>query len=68
METSRGLLAILALLALGLCWDVAIIVEGGSALWIVLAVLAGRIAAIVGILMRTKAGWLAAWARCWGWP
>jgi hypothetical protein len=60
MEMSRGLLAILALLALGLCWDVAIIVEGGSALGVVLALLAGRIAAMVGILMRSRVGWLLA--------
>lgn len=57
---SRGLLAILALLALGFCLDVARWVEDGPALWVGLALLAGRIAAIMGILIRTRVGWLLA--------
>jgi hypothetical protein len=60
MEMSRGLLAVLALLGMGMCWDVAIVLEGSSALWIGLLLLIGRVAAIAGILLRTRVGWLLA--------
>ena len=57
MEMPRGLLIILALLSLGFCSDVSIITHGGPSFWIALLLLLGRIAAIGGILMRTRNGW-----------
>lgn len=57
METPRGLIIILGLLALGFCWDVAIVAQGGPGVVIMVLVLVGRIAAIVGILLRTTFGW-----------
>ena len=60
MEMSRGLLTIIALLAMGTCWDVVIITQGGMATWIGIVLLIGRIAAIIGIVLRTTTGWLLA--------
>lgn len=57
MEMSRGLLIILGLLSLGICSDAAGAWQGGSARIILIAMLVGRLAAIVGILMRTRTGW-----------
>jgi hypothetical protein len=57
METPKGLIIILGLLALGTCSDVAVAIEGGVGAWIAVAVLVGRIAAIAGILMRSQTGW-----------
>jgi hypothetical protein len=57
MEMPRGLMIILALLALGMCLDVSVVIQGGPGRWLMLIVLVGRIAAIAGILMRTQKGW-----------
>ena len=58
MDMPKGLLVILGLLSLGMCWDVAIITQGGAGLWIGLLLLIGRIAAIGGILVRSRTGWM----------
>ena len=57
MEMSRGLLAIIALLSLGMCLDGLAITQGGAATWIGIVLLIGRLAAIIGIIMRTTTGW-----------
>lgn len=57
MEYPRGLLIILALLALGGCWDVSAIVQWGPGAVIAIFLLLGRIAAIAGICMRNNTGW-----------
>ena len=57
MEMPRGLIVILGLLSLGVCWDISAIVQGGPGVVIMLLILAGRIAAIVGIFMRSRIGW-----------
>ena len=60
MEMPKGLMIILALLSLGMCWDVAIIANGGEGMWIVIVLLVGRLAAIGGILKRDRLGWFLA--------
>lgn len=60
MEMSRGLMIILALLSLGVCGDVVNIYQGAFARWFAISVLVGRLAAIGGILTRTRKGFQAA--------
>ena len=57
MGIPLGLMIILALLAIGGCFDVALIVNGTAGVVFPILVLVGRVAAIVGILMRTRTGW-----------
>lgn len=57
MDIPTGLKIILVLLALGICGDVAIIMEGGSAWVLILALFLGRLGAIWGILKRSATGW-----------
>jgi hypothetical protein len=57
MEYPRGLLIILALLAIGTCSDVFTVYAWGPNAIIALVLLAGRIAAMVGICMKNTNGW-----------
>lgn len=63
MEFPRSLLIVLALLSLGMCLDGATVFgASGSVRIVALALLAGRIAAIGGIMARNRTGWYVALA------
>lgn len=57
MEYPRGLMIILALLALGTCSDVFAVYEWGPGATLAVGLLVGRIAAMAGICMKNTQGW-----------
>lgn len=60
MEFPRGLIAIIGLLSLGICFDGATVLEAGPRWGIALMLLMGRLASIVGLIMRNRVGWFIA--------
>lgn len=58
----RGLLVIMFFLAIGFCGDASMLYQGGPTMYVVIlvALILGKIACIVGILMRTQTGWILA--------
>lgn len=56
-EFPRGLLVVLCVLSLGICADGGAVYYGGPYWWIALLALLGRLAAIGGIVARSRTGW-----------
>lgn len=56
MEMSRSLMIVLALLSLGMCGDMINIYQGAIPKWFAISFLLGRLAAIGGLITRTRRG------------